>query len=376
MPRPSPPARHRRRARSTHDPARAISSPPRTPSSTAARRDRRRSSTTRSSAPASPRPTSSSTSTSRTASSSAAASMPPGVNNSLHLHFTAEVFIVVAGTYTFRWGRREVEGEYVGGPGDIISMPTWIFRGFSNIGGDDNFIFTILGRDDTGGLIWHPEVLRQAEGHGLHLTVDNKLIDEVAGDVRDRRRRAGRRRSPTSSSIDLRSYSIAEMRRRITTDDDRQFVDDALLCTAVPGGRARLALVIGYGMTERRDQQPRLHDPHGFNVAALRADPGEGHAAPPARRDAGAHRAQRRVGGHAQRRRSAGGPPRRSRHALGAPGSVAIDRQRLRRRRRRDHRRSTAATGAPDWSGPTTSSTRRGPRMSGPTPTAIWRRGR
>ena len=91
-----------------------------------------------------------------------AASMPPGVNNSLHLHFTAEVFIVVAGTYTFRWGRREVEGEYVGGPGDIISIPTWIFRGFSNIGGDDNFIFTILGRDDTGGLIWHPEVLRQA----------------------------------------------------------------------------------------------------------------------------------------------------------------------------------------------------------------------
>ena len=109
--------------------------------------------------------------------------MPPGVNNSLHLHFTAEVFIVVAGTYTFRWGRRHVEGEYIGGPGDIISMPTWIFRGFSNVGGDDNFIFTILGRDRTGGLIWHPEVLRQAEGHGLHLTVANRLIDEVAGDV-------------------------------------------------------------------------------------------------------------------------------------------------------------------------------------------------
>ena len=52
-----------------------------------------------------------------------AASMPPGVNNSLHLHFTAEVFIVVAGTYTFRWGRRDVEGEYVGRPGDIISIP-------------------------------------------------------------------------------------------------------------------------------------------------------------------------------------------------------------------------------------------------------------
>ena len=111
------------------------------------------------------------------------ASMPPGVNNSLHLHFTAEVFIVVAGTYTFRWGRREVEGEYVGGAGDILSIPTWIFRGFSNVDGAENFIFTVLGRDETGGLIWHPEVLRQAEGHGLHLTVANTLIDEVAGDV-------------------------------------------------------------------------------------------------------------------------------------------------------------------------------------------------
>jgi mannose-6-phosphate isomerase-like protein (cupin superfamily) len=204
-----------------------------------------------------------------------AASMPPGVNNSLHLHFTAEVFIVVAGTYTFRWGRREVEGEYVGGPGDIISIPTWIFRGFSNIGGEDNFIFTILGRDETGGLIWHPEVLRQAQGHGLHLTVANKLIDEVAGDVLTDD--AELVAPLADDELDrLRRYSAADMRARVTTDDDRQFVADALLCTVVPGGRARLATVIGYGMTERGDQQPRLHDPHGFSVAALRAGPGEG----------------------------------------------------------------------------------------------------
>ena len=204
-----------------------------------------------------------------------AASMPPGVNNSLHLHFTAEVFIVVAGTYTFRWGRREVEGEYVGGPGDIISIPTWIFRGFSNIGGEDNFIFTILGRDETGGLIWHPEVLRQAEGHGLHLTVGNKLIDEVAGDVLTDDVELV---APLADEeLDrLRVYSVADMRTRITTDDDRQFADDALLSTVAPGGRARLAAVIGYGITERRDHHPRVHDPHGFTVAALRADPGEG----------------------------------------------------------------------------------------------------
>jgi quercetin dioxygenase-like cupin family protein len=203
------------------------------------------------------------------------AAMPPGVTNSLHLHFTAEVFIVVAGTYRFRWGRRDVDGEYVGSVGDIMSVPTWIFRGFSNVGGDDNFIFTILGRDHTGGLLWHPDVLRQAQGHGLHLTVDNKLIDEVAGDV------VGDDIElvtplPDELITSLRHYSADEMRGRVSTDADREFADDALLCTAVPGGRARLALVIGHGMTERRGQVPRLPEPHGFDIAVLRADTGEG----------------------------------------------------------------------------------------------------
>jgi mannose-6-phosphate isomerase-like protein (cupin superfamily) len=204
-----------------------------------------------------------------------AASMPPGVTNSLHLHFTAEVFIVVAGTYTFRWGRRQIEGEYTGGPGDILSMPTWIFRGFSNVGGEENFIFTILGRDRTGGLIWHPEVLSMAEGHGLHLTVANRLIDEVAGDVLTDDIELVTP-MPVEQLDRLPTYSPDDMRARISTDDDRQFVGDALLCTNVPGGHVRLALVIGHGMTERRDHRPRLSDPHGFSVAALRADPSEG----------------------------------------------------------------------------------------------------
>jgi mannose-6-phosphate isomerase-like protein (cupin superfamily) len=204
------------------------------------------------------------------------ASMPAGVNNSLHMHFTAEVFIVVAGRYRFRWGRGQVEGEYVGGPGDIISVPTWVFRGFTNIGDEgDNFIFTILGQDETGGLIWEPNVLRQAEGHGLHLTVANQLVDTVAGDL-------------LTDDIELvtpmtahqvgemRAVTVSEMRQRVVTSDDRQFSDQGLLCTAVPGGRARLALVIGYGMTEARSQEPPVHNPHGFNVAIIRADPGEG----------------------------------------------------------------------------------------------------
>ena len=41
-------------------------------------------------------------------------------------------------------------------------------------------------------------------------------------------------------------------------------------------GRARFAQVIGYGMTEDRDQVPPVHYPHNFNLGWLRAERGEG----------------------------------------------------------------------------------------------------
>ena len=203
------------------------------------------------------------------------ASMPPGVNNSLHMHFTAEVFIVASGTYVFRWGRDSIDGELIGHPGDIISMPTWVFRGFSNVGGDDNFIFTILGRDHTGGLIWEPDVLRQAEGHGLLLTTDNRLIDTVVGGVVTEHDELVRPIAPEHVAA-MRHWTVDDMRRRVSTEADRELRDDALLCTAVAGGRARLAPVIGYGMSERRHHEPRVHNPHGFDVAVVRASAGEG----------------------------------------------------------------------------------------------------
>ncbi|NIM20038.1 MAG: hypothetical protein GTO42_08460, partial [Candidatus Latescibacteria bacterium] len=56
-----------------------------------------------------------------------AAAMPTGITNNLHIHFTAEVFMVYDGEYTFRWGSNG-ENEFVAGPGDILSVPTWIFR--------------------------------------------------------------------------------------------------------------------------------------------------------------------------------------------------------------------------------------------------------
>ena len=69
-----------------------------------------------------------------------AAGMPRGTTNSLHLHFTAEVFINFGGEFRLRWGADGSQGEYVSTDGDVISVPTWIFRGFTNEGPDDGIL--------------------------------------------------------------------------------------------------------------------------------------------------------------------------------------------------------------------------------------------
>lgn len=204
-----------------------------------------------------------------------AAGMPRGISNNLHLHFTAEVFVNLGGEFRLRWGVDGTQGEYISTDGDIVSIPTWVFRGFTNEGPDDGVLFTVLGRDDTGGIIWGPSVLKEAESYGLYLTADNRLIDTVAGDE-----------LPTGVELikpmqrryieELTSYTAEQMRHRVVQPGDRVYSDNALLCNGLPGGGAELSLVIGYGMTENRRQVPPIHEPHSFNMAWLRAVPGEG----------------------------------------------------------------------------------------------------
>ncbi|WP_326824333.1 cupin domain-containing protein [Streptosporangium sp. NBC_01756] len=204
-----------------------------------------------------------------------AAAMPNGVVNNLHLHFTAEVFINFRGDWQVRWGADGTDGEYLSREGDIISVPAWVFRGFTNVGPDDGWLLTALGRDVTGGIIWGPQVIREAAGHGLYLSEDSRLIETTPGEAPP----AGVRliEPMTSEEIGgLRRYTAAEMRGRITSAEDRTWSGRAFLCGVLPGGGAELASVIGYGMTEDRHQGPRVLNPHGFNVAWLRAEPGEG----------------------------------------------------------------------------------------------------
>ena len=111
-----------------------------------------------------------------------AAGQPPKCRNSLHSHRTAEVFFVLKGRWRFFWGRWGNAGNVVLEEGDIINIPTGIFRGFENIGTDYGMIMAILGGDDAGGgVIWAPEVIQDAE-HGLVLGENGRLYDTKKGE--------------------------------------------------------------------------------------------------------------------------------------------------------------------------------------------------
>ena len=112
-----------------------------------------------------------------------AAGQPPRCRNSLHSHRTAEVFFVLKGRWRFFWGRWGNAGEVTLEEGDIINLPTGIFRGFENIGTDYGMIMAILGGDDAGGgVIWAPQVIEDASDHGLILGENGKLYDSKKGE--------------------------------------------------------------------------------------------------------------------------------------------------------------------------------------------------
>ena len=98
---------------------------------------------------------------------------------------------MLKGRWRFFWGRWGNAGEVVLEEGDIINIPTGIFRGFENIGTDYGMIMAILGGDDAGGgVIWAPQVIEDAKDHGLVLGENGKLYDIEEGPVASRGREA------------------------------------------------------------------------------------------------------------------------------------------------------------------------------------------
>lgn len=203
------------------------------------------------------------------------AALPHGVTNSLHLHFTAEVFSCMSGKWLFRWGIDGTDGEAIIEPGDVISIPTWVFRGFTNVGADDGWMFSSLGQDENGGILWAPSVLKAAGQLGKFLSADNKMVDGEPGQPPEGV--ALTKPLTEEQCAELPRMNLEQMSERLVTPQELEWSSAPFLDSALEGGGAELALVIGYGLAENRNQAaPKITNPHGFSIAWLRAQPGQG----------------------------------------------------------------------------------------------------
>lgn len=185
------------------------------------------------------------------------ARQPPGCVNSQHSHDTAEFFYVHTGTWTFDLGETGEDASIMLRPGDAISIPTRLFRGFKNVGEDCGFLFAVLGGDEPGRVMWAPYVFDMAEQYGLILLDNGSLIDTAKGESVP----PGAQPMPRTSraQVDaLQRFDEAALRECCVLRDD-----------SVPGDAAA-------GIVRRRIVHPQgaLNWPHEFAVEEVRMEAG------------------------------------------------------------------------------------------------------
>ena len=202
-------------------------------------------------------------------------SLPHGKVNPAHMHFTCEVLICTRGNWRIQWGFNPEPSAVDIGEGDIVSVPTWIYRGFSNVGVDDGFMFTALGGDRTGGVLWGPTTVEAAARQGVYLTDDYRMVDTTRGEVVP----AGARlfQPMTAQEISqLRVWSPQEMQGRIVRFADLRWSTHGLLDSALPGCGAQMAAAVGLGITEDRNLLAPVANAHGVSIEWLRIPAGGG----------------------------------------------------------------------------------------------------
>ena len=109
------------------------------------------------------------------------ARQPPLCVNSQHSHDTAEVFVVHSGHWRFDFGEHGDDARIEAGPADVVSFPVRAFRGFTNIGEDSGFLWSVLGGDNPGRVLWAPDVFDLAKDYGLLLLDSGALVDQTKG---------------------------------------------------------------------------------------------------------------------------------------------------------------------------------------------------
>ncbi len=163
------------------------------------------------------------------------ARQPVGCVNSQHSHNTAEVFVVHSGEWRFDLGEHGEDARVHLQPGDTISLPTGMFRGFTATApaadGSAGFLFAVLGGDDPGRVLWAPYVFDMAKDYGLVLLENGSLVDTAAGQPVP----ASERPMPRTTV-----EQVAAMNVPTQTEAERLVVRNARGAGAIIGPRAPL----------------------------------------------------------------------------------------------------------------------------------------
>ncbi len=194
-----------------------------------------------------------------------AVSALPKNGSGLHSHTTAEVFIIYSGKWRFYWGA-EGKDETILSAGDIISMPTNMFRGFENAGNKEGLIFVVLGGDDPGVITWVPSVLEKAKQTGMALLNDNSLIDLSINDIPKNKSLLEPISSEEIKKFD--NYKLNELENYICKFSDRIKYENKI------SENFNLIQVLGDTFQDKKFN-PVINHNTGFNLSILKAKKGK-----------------------------------------------------------------------------------------------------
>ena len=193
-----------------------------------------------------------------------AVSAMPNNGSGLHSHTTAEVFLIYSGKWKFYWGADGKNHTFLD-QGDIISMPTNMFRGFENVGDEEGLIFVVLGQNDPGIITWVPNVLKRAKETGMALLDDNSLIDLSLNKIPE-----GRELLKPISDEEVKkfdNYSFNEIQPYIYKNKKNENEIDL-------NDDFKIIQIIGQEF-QRQKYSPIIDQKTGFNLSLLKSRNGE-----------------------------------------------------------------------------------------------------
>ena len=193
-----------------------------------------------------------------------AVSALPKNGSGLHSHTTAEVFIIYSGRWRFYWGA-EGKDETILNAGDIISMPTNMFRAFENAGDEEGLIFVVLGGDDPGIITWVPSVLEKAKETGMVLLNDNSLIDLSINKIPE-----GKTILKPISQEEIKTfdnYKLNQLEKFICKNNENSKYENKL------NENIYLIQILG-NKFEKNEFSPVINQETGFNLSILKSRKG------------------------------------------------------------------------------------------------------